>query len=175
MALKINKQIGTNKGITSDAYVRIENISLVAKQGILKVNTLLYMNEDAALSASKDDEVKEVSARMVDNDWQAENVDVKFTYEFPLTRTEVRTREYGRYEDISQSVNYYYPSPTNPDEIVTGSRWEYSSGWVTGSEQYTANVVDLSSVIENSIYDVAYPLLKAKLEETFGSGTIENI
>jgi hypothetical protein len=175
MALRINKQIGTNKGITSDGYVRIENISLVAKQGILKINTLLYMNEDAALSASKDDEVSEVSAKMVENDWQAESVDVKFTYEFALTSSELRTRNYSRYEDVSQSVNYYYPNPENPDEILTGSRWEYSSGWVTGSEQYVANVVDLSTVIENSIYDVAYPLLKVKLEETFGVGNIESI
>lgn len=175
MALKINKQIGTNKGITSEGYVRIENISLVAKQGILKVNTLLYINEDAALSASKNDEVREVSARMVDNDWQAENVDVKFTYEFPLTRTEVRTREYARYEDVSQSVEYYYPNPDDPSEMLTGSRWEHSSNWVTGSESYTANVVDLTSVVENSIYDVAYPLLKVKLEESFGVGIIENV
>lgn len=175
MALKINKQIGTNKGITSEGYVRIENISLFGKQGILRVQPLLYLNEDAAYSASKNDEVDEVSARMVDNDWQADNVSVESLYEFALTSSELRTRNYTRYEDISHSVEYYYPNPTNPDEILTGSRWEHSSGWVTGSEQYMANVVDLTPVIENSIYDVAYPLLKVKLEESFGVGTIENI
>ena len=51
MALKITTQIGTDKGITSEAYVRISNYQL-HKSGSATFNIEIYQNEEDAPSYS---------------------------------------------------------------------------------------------------------------------------
>lgn len=51
MGFKINVQIGTDQGITSEAYVRISNYS-ISKQGSALFNLQLFQNKEAALSTT---------------------------------------------------------------------------------------------------------------------------
>lgn len=52
MALKITAEIGTDKGITSEAYIRIVNYT-IAKNGFATFKTELFLNEnDAKTSVS---------------------------------------------------------------------------------------------------------------------------
>jgi predicted S18 family serine protease len=48
MALKITTQIGTNRGLTSEAYVRIGGYDLIKQQGSLILSLQVYQNESDA-------------------------------------------------------------------------------------------------------------------------------
>jgi hypothetical protein len=51
MAIKITAQIGTDLGITSEAYLRITNYQ-IQKGGFANFQTQLFLNEEAATSTS---------------------------------------------------------------------------------------------------------------------------
>ena len=53
MALKINTPIGTNRGITSEAYVRIYNYSF-SKIGATAFQIQLFLNEEESKNPSLD-------------------------------------------------------------------------------------------------------------------------
>jgi hypothetical protein len=64
------------------------------------------------------------------------------------------------------------PDPSNPGSEITQSNIDYRNETVTGSEDYQVNLISTNPISEVSIYDFAYPLLKAKLEESFGGGNV---
>ena len=172
MALEIQKQIGTSRGITSEGYVRIESFEFRKSNGLLRVNPTLYLNAGAAVSASQD-LFDEHSPAMLVEEWEAKSFEVKETYTFHLTESQIRTRDFLRVETVSQSVDQMVPDPDNPGSEITQSSWTYDTVNVSGSEEYTANVISTNAITGSSIYDFAYPLLKAELKEVFGDVVVD--
>ena len=171
MALEITKQIGTSRGITSEGYVRIESFEFRKHNGTLRVYPKMYMNGHEAASASRD-LFDEHSPAMLTEEWEAKNYEIPEFYKFHLTESQVRSREYLRVETVSQSVDQMIPDPENPGEEITSSYWEYDTVTVSGSEDYNADVISTAAINEVSIYDFAYPLLKAELKQVFGSDSV---
>jgi hypothetical protein len=157
MALKITKQIGTNQGITNEAYVRIEQYNVDKANGNLNINTSMYLNETTAVSASKTEY----------NVWNmppmgmslAQNINYPMNYSFPLTSS------------VTTTELTYTPS-SSWSESVSGSMSEMTTTMITGSVEVTKYLIDLSAIHDNNIFAVAYPLLKTQLEAIAGSGKV---
>jgi hypothetical protein len=173
MALEITKQIGTSRGITSEGYVRIESFEFRKQSGFLRVYPVMYMNEHEAASASRD-LFDEHSPAMLTEEWEAKNYEIPEHYVFHLTESQVRSREYLRVETVSESVDQMIPDPENPGQEITQSSWVYDTVNVSGSEEYTADVISVSAISDTSIYDFAYPLLKAELNQVFGAANVSD-
>lgn len=174
MALLINTQIGTDRGITSEGYVRIQRLEYSSKTGVLTINPMLYVNSDAALSASNE-EYKPDSPSILDELYGAKNVNIKNEYKYPITSSRTIDVPYVRAQMVSESVTITIPDPNNPDNEITSSSWTYTNQIVSGSEEKVIGIIDNSVITQSSIYDFAYPLLKADLEIVFGEGTIQDL
>lgn len=173
MALEITKQIGTSRGITSEGYVRIESFEFRKQNGFLRVYPIMYMNEHEAASASQD-LFDEHSPAMLTEEWEAKNYEIPEHYVFHLTESQVRSREFLRVETVSESVDQMVPDPENPGQEITQSSWTYDTITVSGSEDYNADVITTNAITGSSIYDFAYPLLRAELSKVFGSDYVQN-
>jgi hypothetical protein len=174
MALLINTQIGTDRGITSEGYVRIQRLEYSSKTGVLTINPKLYISTDAALSASNE-EYKPDSPSILDDIYGAKNTNVKDEYKYPITSSRTIDVPYVRAEMVSESVTVTIPDPNDPNNEITSSSWSYTSHIVSGSEEKIIGIIDNSVITQTSIYEFAYPLLKADLELSFGNGTIQDI
>jgi len=170
MGLIINTQIGTNRGITDEGYVRIEKYEVDTYNGFLRVYPNLYLSSASAAEAKQDEWVR-YSAVENRDDKECASVQLKNEYLFPLTSSEVRTRYEVVSQTVSSSVETMVPNPDGPGE-VTSSHWEYDNQEVSQSIEYTASVIDTSHITGSSIYEFAYPLLKAELAIEFGVGNI---
>lgn len=51
--------------------------------------------------------------------------------------------------------------------MITQSSWTYDTVNVSGSEEYTADVITTNALTGSSIYDFAYPLLKTITKTNF--------
>jgi hypothetical protein len=132
MGLKINKVIGTNRGITSESYVRIERYDINKHVGNISIDIGLYQNKDIAQSASLYEYKNPYfGLQYPDSQYISNNVDVSIRYIFPVT----------------------------------------SSLLVSGSN---VDIIDMSPLQSQSIFEFAYPRLKTELETVFGVGTIED-
>jgi hypothetical protein len=174
MALLINTQIGTDRGITSEGYVRIQRLEYSSKTGVLTINPKLYVSPDAALSASRE-EYKPDSPSMLDEIYGAKNTNVKDEYKYPITSSRTIDVPYVRAQMVSESVTITIPDPSNPENEITSSSWTYTNHIVSGSDEKVIGIIDNSIITQTSIYEFAYPLLKADLELSFGNGTIQDI
>lgn len=170
MGLIINTQIGTNRGITSNGYVRIEKFEIDSYNGHLRVYPNLYLNSGSA-EESKVDEWSQFSAEEPRKENLCESVQIKDEYLFPLTSSVIRTRYEIVSQTVSSSVETMVPNPDGEGEI-TSSYWEYDNEEVSQSIEYTASIVDTDLITGSSIYDFAYPLLKYELTSEFGNGNI---
>jgi hypothetical protein len=157
MALKITKQIGTNQGITNEAYVRIEQYNVDKANGNLNINTSMYLNETTAVSASKT-EYNVWNSPMMGMS-TAQNVNYPTSYSFPLTSSVTTT-------ELTYTPSYSVEPP------VSGSAGIVTTIMITGSMDVTKYLIDLSSIHDNNIFAVAYPLLKTQLEAIAGSGKV---
>ena len=157
MALKITKSIGTNRGISNEAYVRIADYK-ISKSGNANFRIQLYMDEAAAKengmmmgSQAQNFEIgenlnvslmKEVEEFYTYTQTVQEQVDVVKTY----------TNEAG--EEISETVKEMVPV----EKEVTETR--------------KSMVVDLSPLQGVDIFAYAYGKLKEKLVSLFGANKV---
>lgn len=135
MGLKINTEIGTNKGITNEGYVRIEKYDINKHVGTLNVDVGLYQNQSIAQSASLIEFPTSdiyIFEKYPNSSYLSQNIDVKSTYTFPLTAS------------IQISGSY-------------------------------VDVIDVSILQSQSVFEFAYPKLKTELESVFGHGNIEDV
>ncbi len=128
MGLKINKLIGTNKGITSESYVRIEKYGINKYTGRLTVGVALYQNQQIAESASLFEYPSSVYYYMEDpnQNFTSENINVNKTYSFPLSSSILISGSFVNIIDLSplesgSVFHFAYPKLKNELEIVFGS------------------------------------------------------
>jgi hypothetical protein len=148
MAIKITTQIGTDLGITSEAYLRIVNYN-IQKGGYANFQTQLFLDTEAANSGS--------------------NL-------YPGTGGQIaRNQQIGEslYVDLrtpSQSVVYRTVNMPSQSIDESGSV-TYTNVETTVSESVTVMIPDFTEVEAASIFEFGYAKLKEKVAEVFGTGS----
>lgn len=158
MALKITTQIGTDKGITSEAYVRIADYS-VSKFGSANFRIELFQSQADAEPSTGNMYSTIAGAGQARNQQVGENLWVALTKEVEATRT------------VQRSVEVVTPAVLAEDDtIVTPETrtWEMQDV----EETYTTTVPDLSPLEEGTIFAFAYGKLKTKLADLFGAENV---
>jgi hypothetical protein len=159
MALKITSQIGTDKGITSEAYVRIADYQ-ISKYGSANFRIELFQSqEDATPSGS----YPGMSGGVARNQQIGESLYVAMTKQVEETVTVKRMVSVETTEEVS------VPSPVEGEEptIQTVTRQTMQEQDV--EETITKTVPDLSSAEGIDVFEFGYAHLKTKLSGLFGA------
>jgi hypothetical protein len=154
MALKITTPIGTDRGITSEAYVRIADYQ-VSKYGSANFRVELFLNQADTVATDR----PMWGGGQARNQQIGESVGVQMTKEVEATRT------------VQQRVEVLTDAILDSEgEIITpASRtWEMQDV----EETYTKIVPDLSALEDGTIFAFGYAKLKDKLVELFGAENV---
>lgn len=157
MALKITAQIGTDKGITSEAYVRIADYQ-VSKYGSASFRIELFQSQ-------ADSVVNNGAYPMPMGGGQARNQQIGESLWVALTKEVEATRTVQRnVEVVTEEVL------DGEGEVITpaSSTWEMQDV----EETYTKTVPDLSALEDGTIFAFGYTKLKDKLVELFGAENV---
>lgn len=169
MALKITSQIGTDLGITSEAYVRIADYQ-ISKSGSANFRIELFQSQnDSELSTSPVQPIPGVSSsRRARNQQIGESLFVQMTRLVQETVTVKRSVPVEvEFEEEVPGVDAEGNSTTT---TVTRTRIEMQEEDV---EQAVTRVVpDLSEAEGIDVFAFGYGKLKAKLQELFGEANV---
>jgi len=167
MALKITKSIGTDKGITNEAYVRIADYQ-ISKSGNANFRIQLYLNEADATPAS-------VSLGPMGGE-QARNQQIGEYLSIPLTKQVEETKTRTMMRPVETDVVKTRTVTNEAGEEVTEEYTikEYSTEEVTEEYTVTNTVPDLSSAEGVDIFAFGYSHLKAKLVSLFSASKVED-
>jgi hypothetical protein len=157
MALKITTQIGTDKGITSEAYVRIADYQ-VSKYGNASFRIELFQTQaDSVVNGNM--YPMPLGAGQARNQQVGDNLWVAMTKEVEATRTVQRNVEV-----LTDAVL------DSEGEVITpaSSTWEMQDV----EETYTATVPDLTPLEDETIFEFGYANLKDKLVGLFGAENV---
>ena len=165
MALKITKSIGTDKGITSEAYVRIADYQ-ISKSGNANFRIQLFMSEEDAKSVSR------TMAPMGGD--QARNQAIGEYLSVPMTKQveEVKTRTMMKpvEKDVVKTRTITNEAGEEVSEEYTVK--EYVTEEVTEEYTVTLTVPDLSSAEGVDIFAFGYGKLKEKLVSLFTAAKV---
>ena len=166
MAIKITTQIGTDKGITSEAYVRIADYQ-ISKSGSANFRIEIYQSQTDVPSANS--VYPGPMGGTARNQQIGETLWVAMTKEIDIVVTEQRTVPV----EVEQEVQVPGPldeegNPTTVTQTVTRTEMQPQEVEVT----YQRTVPDLSSAEDVDIFAFGYGKLKAKLIELFGAGNV---
>ncbi len=150
MAIKITTQIGTDLGITDEAYLRIVNYN-IQKGGFAHFQTQLFLNAESASNQS---------------------------YLYPGGGVSARNQQIGDNLNVdlripSQSIVYRTISVPSQSVDASGSI-TYVNVEQQISESVTVMVPDFTQVEEANIFEFGYAKLKEKVAEVFGTGSYED-
>ncbi len=157
MALKITTQIGTDKGITSEAYVRIADYQ-VSKYGSASFRIELFQSQADSVNNNGMSPMP-LSGGQARNQQIGDSLWVAMTKEVEATRTVQRNVEV-----LTDAVL------DSEGEVITpaSSTWEMQDV----EEEYTKTVPDLSALEDGTIFAFAYGKLKEKLVTLFGAENV---
>jgi len=167
MALKITSQIGTDKGITSEAYVRIADYQ-ISKAGYANLRIEIYQSEADAAPG-------EPLIAMPAGPKLARNQQIGDSLWVPLTKQVTETITVKRMVPVQVTEEVQVPGPVdengNPTSVTqTVTRTEMQEQDV--QEGVTKTVPDLSPAEDKDVFEFGYAKLKAKLVELFGADNV---
>ena len=166
MALKITTQIGTDKGITSEAYVRIADYQ-ISKYGSANFRIELFQSQEDAVPAGP---YPGMGAGVARNQQIGESLYVALTKQVEETITVKRMVPVQvEFEEQVAGVPDSEGNPTEPT-TVTRTRTEMQEQDV--EETITKTVPDLSSAEGVDVFEFGYGHLKMKLEGLFGADNV---
>ena len=157
MASKITAQIGTDKGITSEAYVRIADYQ-ISKYGSASFRLELFQSQADSVTNNGSYPMP-LGGGQARNQQVGENLWVAMTKEVEATRTVQRNVEVVTEEVLDSEGEVITPA---------SSTWEMQDV----EETYTATVPDLTPLEDGTIFAFAYGKLKTKLVDLFGAGNV---
>lgn len=152
MALKITAQIGTDKGITSEAYVRIADYQ-VSKSGSANFRIELFQSQADTIPTSGSMFSTPMYSSQARNQQIGEALWVALTKEVEATRTVKKNVEV----DVEAT-----------EEVPAHKTWVIQDV----EETYTTTVPDLSPLESGTIFAFAYGKLKTKLADLFGAENV---
>jgi hypothetical protein len=165
MALKITTQIGTDKGITSEAYVRIADYQ-ISKYGSANFRIELFQSEEDATPATS---YPGMGGGVARNQQIGESLYVALTKQVEETITVKRMVPVQ--VEFEEEVAGPLDSDGNPTSTtVTRTRTEMQEQDV--EETITKTVPDLTSAEDVDVFEFGYGHLKAKLEGLFGAANV---
>ncbi len=161
MALKITTQIGTDKGITSEAYIRISDYQ-ISKYGSANFRIEIYM---AQADAAPD------SGRYGSGAGVARNQQIGENLYAPMTKEVISIVKVKQLQpkEVDQEV------PGEPDEDgnpTTRTIKQIISEEVEVDQEVKSIVPDMSQAEGIDIFAFGYGKLKAKLQELFGEENV---
>lgn len=154
MAIKITTQIGTDKGITNEAYVRIADYQ-VSKYGSANFRIELFSKQEDASPVSG----PTMGTNQARNQQIGDNLWITLTKQVDATRT------------VKQNVEVLIDAVLDSNgDVVTpaSSTWELQDV----EETYSKTVPDLSPLETGTIFAFGYTKLKEKLTDLFGAENI---
>ena len=160
MGLKITTQIGTNKGLTSSAYVRISNYE-ISKTGYVQLNLQIYQNEEDANQPPLETPIfKECSS-----------FEIGSFLKIPIMKELTRTVKVNQLFDEVQTV--LLPK-LNADGTLGEDEEREITVKVTREVdvEQTYEAPDMSIVENQDIFTFGYTKLKEKLVSLFGNENI---
>lgn len=169
MALKITSEIGTDQGITNEAYVRIVNYN-INKAGTANFALQLF-NSEAAATASIFVNAPVTGGAVARNAQIGDTFTVQLTKE--IASTQVVTKSIPTEVEVTEEVITPGAEGQEPTtELVTKT---IIQSVLTEVEEPTVKIVpDLSSLEGVDIFTFGYGKLKTRLEELFGEGNVVN-
>ncbi len=167
MALKITTQIGTDKGITSEAYVRIADYQ-ISKYGSANFRIEIYQSE-------ADVPVPGGAMSPTPTGGVARNQQIGESLWVSLTKQEERTVTVKRMVPVQVTEEVQVPGPVdeegNPTTVTqTVTRTEMQEQDV--EETITVTVPDLTSAEDVDVFEFGYGKLKEKLVDLFGANNV---
>ena len=166
MALKITTQIGTDKGITSEAYVRIADYQ-ISKYGSANFRIELFQSQEDATPAGGT--YPGMGGGLARNQQIGESLYVSLTQQVEETRTVQRMVPVQ--VEFEEEVAGAPDADGNPTTTtVTRTRTEMQEQDV--EETITKTVPDLSSAEGVDVFEFGYGHLKMKLEGLFGAANV---
>jgi hypothetical protein len=166
MALKITAQIGTDKGITSEAYVRIADYQ-ISKYGSANFRIEVFQSQDDAAPAGGT--YPGMGGGVARNQQIGESLYVSLTQQVEETRTVQRMVPVQ--VEFEEEVAGPLDEEGNPTSTtVTRTRTEMQEQDV--EETITKTVPDLSSAEGVDVFAFGYGHLKTKLEGLFGADNV---
>ena len=166
MALKITAQIGTDKGITSEAYVRIADYQ-ISKYGSANFRIEVFQSQDDAAPAGGT--YPGMGGGVARNQQIGESLYVALTKQVEETITVKRMVPVQ--VEFEEEVAGAPDADGNPTTTtVTRTRTEMQEQDV--EETITKTVPDLSSAEGVDVFAFGYSHLKTKLEGLFGAANV---
>lgn len=167
MALKITTQIGTDRGITSEAYVRIADYQ-ISKYGSANFRIELFQSQADAtpIIGAYPSPAMGGGAR---------NQQIGETLYVPMTKQVTETVTVKRMVPVEVEFTEEVAGPPDADgnpttTTVTRTRMEMQEQDV--EETITKTVPDLSSAEDVDVFEFGYGKLKAKLQDLFGEANV---
>ena len=166
MALKITTQIGTDKGITSEAYVRIADYQ-ISKYGSANFRIELFQSQEDAAPAGGT--FPGMGGGVARNQQIGESLYVPMTQQVDETITVKRMVPVQ--VEFEEEVAGPLDEEGNPTSTtVTRTRTEMQEQDI--EETITKTVPDLSSAEGVDVFEFGYGHLKTKLEGLFGADNV---
>jgi hypothetical protein len=165
MALKITSQIGTDKGITSEAYVRIADYQ-ISKYGSANFRLELFQSEEDVASPGAPGIYPGMGGGIARNQQIGESLYVAMTKQVSETVTVKRMVSVETTEEIS------VPSAVEGGEPTTQTVTRHTMQEQDVEETITKTVPDLSSAEGIDVFEFGYAHLKTKLEGLFGADNV---
>jgi len=164
MALKITTQIGTDKGITSEAYIRIADYQ-ISKYGSANFRIEIYQSQ-ADLTPASGAGYPAAYGGVARNQQIGESLYVPMTKEVTETITVKRMVPVETTEEVS------VPAAEEGGEPTTQTVTRHSMEEQDVEETITKTVPDMSGAEEIDIFAFGYSKLKAKLDGLFGAENV---
>jgi hypothetical protein len=161
MALKITTQIGTDKGITSEAYIRIADYQ-ISKYGSANFRIEIYQSQADLTPASGAGYPGPYSG-------VARNQQIGESLYVPMTKEVTETITVKRMVPVETTEEVSVPAAEEGGEPTTQTVTRHSMEEQDVEEQITKTVPDMSGAEEIDIFAFGYGKLKAKLDELFGA------
>lgn len=167
MALKITKSIGTDKGITNEAYVRISDYQ-ISKGGIANFRIQLFLNQSEATPI--DNNMFSYEQNIARNQQIGDYLSIPLNKEVEktLTRKVFRAVE----TEVTRTRTVVAEDGTESTEEYTAT--EFVNTEVDEDYTVTVTVPDLSSAEGVDIFAFGYGHLKAKLVSLFTAAKVED-
>jgi hypothetical protein len=161
MALKITTQIGTDKGITSEAYIRIADYQ-ISKYGSANFRIEIYQSQadlTPAIGAGYPGSYSGVSR----------NQQIGESLYVPMTKEVTETITVKRMVPVETTEEVTVPATEEGGEPTTQTVTRHSMEEQDVEETITKTVPDMSGAEGVDIFAFGYGKLKAKLDDLFGA------
>lgn len=150
MGIKITKQIGTDRGITSEAYIRIVDYNF-NKQGQANFRTELFLNKDVS---------KVPFGNQANNTEIGSNFTMTFVKDAEITTTTKRMAEVEKDVLVPNATD----DTGNPIESYVKQKFMEEQDV---EETRTVKVPDMEQLAGKDIFEIGYKGLKEKLVQLF--------